>query len=185
MPHDGILADSTLGEYAVVAGIDLNGLGVLRALGRAGVATVALDTELQKPTIATRFGVKLRIRALSGSLFVDDLLELRQRFTSNPVLILTQEASVATVSGARDRLAAGYHFTMPGGQLVEDLLDKLKFQALAERFRFPVPRAVRLTRSEGAAAVRDLRFPCVLKPTTKDAEHAKRFGKAYKVAMAE
>ena len=41
---------------AVVAGLDLNGLGVARSLARAGVRFIALDTELNKPTTATRYG---------------------------------------------------------------------------------------------------------------------------------
>jgi hypothetical protein len=65
---------------AVVVGIDLNGLGVIRSLGRAGIRIVALDTDLGKPTVATRFAEKVRIRALSGPSFVDALLELRHRF---------------------------------------------------------------------------------------------------------
>jgi len=172
-------------ECAIVAGIDLNGLGVLRALGGVGVPIVALDTDLQKPTLATRFGQKLPIRALSGSVFVDELLELRHRFKCNPVLILTQEASVATVSAERDRLSSAYRFIMPGHVLMEALLDKLKFQTLAERYGFPIPNAIRLNDSENVAGVRDLRFPCVMKPLTKHAEHARRFGKAYKVADAQ
>ena len=89
---------------AVVVGVDLNGLGVLRSLGSAQVPLVALDTDLGRPTMATRFGHKIRADALSGPIFVDALVHLRSFFNNNPVLVLTQEASVATVSEARERL---------------------------------------------------------------------------------
>jgi predicted ATP-grasp superfamily ATP-dependent carboligase len=101
------------------------------------------------------------------------------------VLILTQEASVATVSVERDRLSSAYHFSLPHHAVMADLLDKLRFQALAELHGYPVPRAVRLTNSVGVDALRDLRFPCVLKPTTKHPEYGKRFAKAYKVATID
>ncbi len=169
-------------EYAVVAGIDLNGLGLVRALGGAGVPIVALDNDLEKPTAATRYGMKMGIRALSGPDFVDDLLALRRRFENNPVLLLTQEASVGTVSAARDRLSQAYRFTLPSQELMGDLLDKLRFQALAERHGFPIPRAARLASTKDMDAIRQLRFPCALKATTKHPEYAKRFAKAYKVA---
>lgn len=165
----------------VVAGIDLNGLGVLRSLGKARVPLVALDTDLAKPTLATRFGTKVRVRALSGPEFVDELLVLRRRFASNPVLILTQEASVATVSAARERLIDSYRFSMPKHALMEQLLDKKHFHMLAQRHGFPVPRTVYLS-GYGTAALRDLRFPCVLKPPTKHAGYAAQFIKAYRVA---
>lgn len=170
---------------AVVAGLDLNGLGVVRSLGQAGVRVLALDTELKKATAATRFGAKRRVKALSGPIFVEELLALRARFASNPVLLLTQEGSVATVSAERARLAGAYRFTMPSHALMEDLLDKLRFQALAESHGFPIPRAVRLVRGQPADAVGQLRYPCALKPTTKDPEYGKRFAKAYKVGSAD
>ena len=172
-------------DYAVVAGMDLNGLGVLRALGKAGIPVMGLDTDLKRSTAATRFGAKRQVRALSGPQFIDDLLALRQRFASNPVLLLTQEASVATVSAARGRLSGAYRFTLPPHDLMEQLLDKLHFQALAEQHGFAIPRAVRVGGPDAAGAVRDLRFPCVLKPMTKHAGYAKRFAKAYRVASAE
>ena len=172
-------------SLAVVAGLDLNGLGVVRALGRAGIPVLALDTEFDKPTAATRFGNKVLVSTLSGPGFIDALLSLRQRFDRSPVLILTQEASVLTVSLERERLAGAYLFTMPPHALMADLLDKLRFQALAEGHGFPIPRAVRITRAQGPEVTRGLRFPCVLKPTHKHAGYAKRFVKAYKVVSEE
>ena len=45
-------------NYAVVVGIDLNGLGVLRALGGVNVPLFALDVDLRKATLATRLARK-------------------------------------------------------------------------------------------------------------------------------
>src|SRR5205807_3903341 len=100
-------------DYAVVAGLDLNGLGVVRALARAGIAVAGLDSDLNKPTAATRHGVKLRVNMLSGDEFIAELIRLRTLFGSSPVLFLTQEASVRTVSAAREKLAGIYRFTLP------------------------------------------------------------------------
>src|SRR5258705_4181468 len=143
-------------EYAVVAGIDLNGLGVVRSLAGAGIRVVAIDTEINKPTAATRYGAKLRVEALSGPRFIEDLLSLRSRFESNPVLFLTQEASVVTVSAERERLASAYRFTLPSHSLMEDLLDKVRFQTRAERLGFHIPRAVYLSNLEHPDALRTL-----------------------------
>ena len=166
---------------AVVAGLDLNGLGVVRSLARGQVPIVALDTDLKKPEAATRFGRKIRVSALSGEAFVQELCRVRQRFDSDPVLILTQEASVATLSATRDRLAHLYRFTLSAPSVTEDLLDKTRFQMLAEKHGFPVPRSVVIRDPDGAAPASGLRFPCVLKPTTKHPGYAKKFAKAYKV----
>ena len=171
--------------YAVVVGLELNGLGVVRALGMAGVPVIAIDTNLRKPTAATRFGRKIVVRALSGPEFVDDLLALRQQFTSDPVLVLTQEASVATVSAARDLLSAGYRFTMPATTLMDELLDKLRFQALAERHCHPIPRAIRLGNEVSGEVLRLLRYPCVVKPARRSSDYDAKFKKAYKVTAPD
>jgi D-aspartate ligase len=171
-------------ECAIVVGIDLNGLGVIRSLGAAGVPVMALDTELNKPTAATRFGQKKRIRALSGPELVADLLSLRAQLDCNPVLLLTQEPSVATVSAAREQLSGAYHFTMPSALLMEELLNKISFQELAERHSYPIPRALRLFDDASLEHVRELRYPCIVKPTSKHPEYGRRFAKAYKVSAA-
>jgi D-aspartate ligase len=176
--------DLSLADYAVVAGIDLNGLGVLRSLGGEGVPVVALDTNFDKPEAATRFGIKRRIRSLSGPDFIADLLALRREFATNPVLLLTQEASVVTVSAAREKLSGAYRFTMAPHALMEDLLDKLRFQTLAERQACPIPKARRLFDNVSLEGISGLKFPCVVKPMGKHAEYAKRFAKAYKVTAA-
>jgi len=175
------------GERAVViAGLDLNGLGVLRSLAPSGFRIVALDTDTRKPTAASRYGEKLKVPALYGAGFVEALVGLRNRFTSNPVLILTQEASVATISAARDALAGLYRFTMPDHEVVEDLLDKFRFQNRAEQLAFPIPRIVRLEdASDARQALQGLRFPCVMKPATKDLEYGRQFAKAYRVNSAD
>lgn len=169
----------------MVAGIELNGLGVMRALGRAGIPLIGLDPDIGQPCAATRFGSKVRVAALSGPEFIGELMALRSQFDRAPVLFLTQEASVATISAARELLAGAYRVSLPSHSVVETLLDKFRFQALAERLGFPVPRLAQLSEQSDAAVLDELRFPCVLKPARKTSEYSERFVKAYKVASAK
>jgi predicted ATP-grasp superfamily ATP-dependent carboligase len=168
--------------YAIVVGLDLNGLGVVRSLGRAGVPTIALDTDLARPSCATRLARKLQVEALAGPGLIEALLRLRAALSDDPVLILTQEASVGTVSALRDRLSGCVRFSMPDHDLMTSLLDKRHFQELAERLGFLIPRAVRLARGGSAGVAAMLRYPCVVKPTTRHPEWGRRFRKAYKVS---
>src|SRR5258708_4135150 len=172
------------GPHAVVAGIDLNGLGVLRSLGRSRIPVVGLDTDLCKPECRTRYGIKLRIGALAGDKFISDLIKVRSRFDDNPVLLLTQEASVSTVSNNRALLSNFYRFTMPDSSIMADLLDKLRFQKLAEHHGFLVPRSVSVKDVSGLIETQQLRFPCVLKPATKNPAYGKRFLKAYQISTS-
>lgn len=170
----------SLGD-AVVAGMDLNGLGIVRSLARAGVRVTAIDTDTGRPPMKSRFGTKLKVAALHGPRFVDELVKLRDRFAAKPVLFLTQEASVVTASAARSSLTELYYFTMPNHTLMERLLDKNGFQRLAEDCGYSIPRVVRVTRDSDLDLLQFLRFPCVLKPARKDLDYGKQFAKAYRV----
>jgi predicted ATP-grasp superfamily ATP-dependent carboligase len=164
---------------AVVAGIDLNGLGVVRSLARENIPVVAVDVDFRKPTARTRLARKHQVPALSGERFVEALLTLRTQFSDDPVLILTEEASVATVSAAREQVQRAYRIVLPEPEIVSALIDKTGFQELAEGHGFPVPRSVVLEGDGGCA--HGLRYPCVLKPTTKNPLYSARFAKAYRV----
>jgi predicted ATP-grasp superfamily ATP-dependent carboligase len=154
--------------FAVVIGGELNGLGVTRSLARESVPTVVVDTDASRPTMRTRFGRKHVVSRLSGQPFVDELLRLRTDFQEKPVLFLTQEASVFTVSAAYDVLSAAYHISMPLHSTMEMLLDKRLFQARAEALGFAIPRSITLEPGDDCRALEDLRYPCVLKSVIKN-----------------
>jgi D-aspartate ligase len=75
--------------------------------------TVILDTDLRKSTLSTRFGSKIQIPALSGQPFIETLVQVAGTLEQKPVLILTQEDSVETVSCHREHLENLYFFSMP------------------------------------------------------------------------
>ncbi len=118
---------------------------------------------------------------LSGPGFVDALIALRARFEADPVLILTQEASVETVSSDYARVAAHYRIAMSDDAIMRVLMDKARFQDAAERLGFPVPRAVHIVGPADLAASEGLAFPCVLKPVVKTERYQRLFKKAYKI----
>lgn len=176
--------NSPASPVAIVAGVDVNGLGVVRSLGRAGVPILALDTNLTKATLATRFGTKVQVPTLSGERFVESLLQIASQLPEKPVLFLTEEDSVATVCDAQERLANAFHFSMPGADIMHMLMDKHSFQGMAEKLNCPIPHSIRLVADMDMKIIDGLRFPCVVKPLTKVAAFSSKFAKAYKVSNA-
>ena len=170
---------------AIVLGGDVNGLGVARSLGKAGVPLLLLDTDLTRPSMRTRYGRKMAVPALSGDALLDFLDGLSGIFATKPVLFATQEASVATLSAAYARVRAHYALALPDHALVGALLDKKGFQARAEALGFAVPKSRFLSRGGDEHVFDELRFPCVLKPTTKDEAYARQFAKAYRIERQE
>jgi predicted ATP-grasp superfamily ATP-dependent carboligase len=76
--------------------------------------------------------------------------------------------SLLFVSRYRQRLAPALRFVIADSDLVEDLVDKGRFQTIVERYSLPVPPMRRLCLcgcAEGSSL--GLRYPVVLKPTMR------------------
>jgi len=98
---------------------------------------------------------------------VDRLLELAAAESAPPVLFYQTDGDLLVVSRQRDRLAGGFRFVVPEAQLVEDLVDKSRFQALAGELGLPVPASRHVEPAAGDLGDVDLAFPLVVKPLSR------------------
>src|SRR5262245_50882800 len=118
----------------------MGGIDLVRPLGLFGVRA-AVVTRPGSPALYSRFTQ----RALCRDGFYerdDDLLEalewLGAALPQPPVLFFEEDAQLLLVSRHRDRLARTFRFAIADRELVEDLVDKSRFHALAERLGLPV-----------------------------------------------
>ena len=81
-----------------------------------------------------------------------------------PVLFYQEDGQTLLISRRRERLAKAFRFVAPETDLVEDLLDKARFQTLAKRRELPVPTARRFDPTKIEPAHLGLRFPLIIKP---------------------
>jgi D-aspartate ligase len=150
---------------------------------RAALACVMGDMDLLRPlalagvpcAVVSRPGVpSLYSRYARSRLVWDDysgdserLLEALVGFGAAqpepPVLFYEEDAQALFVSRHRGRLAKGFRFVAAEPNLVEDLLDKARFQVLAERSGLPVPPARRVD----PAAIEPAHLGLVVKPLTR------------------
>ena len=166
----------------VVGAAGACGLGLVRSLGRAGVPVVLLDTDRAAPAMHSRYGRKVLIPALSGPPLVKELLALRAGMRGSPVLFVTDDEAALTLSTYRDALQGSYRFRLPTHECMTTLMQKTRFQEVAERYGFPVPRAVRIAQGDNMEDLASLRFPCIVKPTLRTSDYVKRrLHRAYKV----
>jgi predicted ATP-grasp superfamily ATP-dependent carboligase len=86
--------------------------------------------------------------------------------TQRPVLFYDEDRYLLLVSRHRARLQRHFRFVMPASALVEDLVDKSRFQLLAERLGLPIPPGLLLDPRTDPAPI-DLDFPLVLKPRVR------------------
>jgi len=87
-----------------------------------------------------------------------------------PVLFYEEDGDLLFISRWRDALARAFHFVVPDATLVEDLVDKERFQQVAGVLNLPVPSARRCDPATERPGELGLRFPVVLKPLTRRPE---------------
>ena len=151
----------------VVVGGNLNALGVVRSLARADIAAYALSTSRDCPAAWSRHCRFVPVARLHGEPLVEDLTRLARRLSPRPVLMLTFDTSVDTVSAYRQVLMLLYHIDLPAAPIVAALSDKLAFQALAEREGFAVPRSRAVRGAQDLGRIAELTPPMILKPAEK------------------
>ncbi|HEV7218771.1 MAG TPA: NAD(P)-binding domain-containing protein [Terriglobales bacterium] len=152
---------------AVVLGGNLGGLGVVRSLAGGGMPIFVVDKGHGCPAAWSRFARFVNLTSVGGSDLVKELINLSIRIGERPVLILTTDADVNTVSAFRKELEPFFRFTLPGPEMVQTLYDKAQFQLLAEREGLSVPRGAILANPSEFALIRTLAPPLAIKPADK------------------
>jgi D-aspartate ligase len=166
---------------AVIVGADADGLGIARCLGRAGVPVIVADKDRWRPGMHSRYVRPFVAMAMSGPALIDSLLILRSSLNVTPLLFVTTDLQVRTISEHRHRLAGSFRIRLPERFCVRQLLHKLAFQDLAERHGFPVPRAIRMSDERDFAKFSQIEFPAVIKPGNKELFFSGRAPRAQKV----
>jgi len=159
---------------------------LLRALGLAGIPC-AVAAEPGSPPRYSRFARVVLDWADAWEQPVE-LLELLERFAAGqrepPVLFYEEDRDLLLLSRHRERLRRHFRFVMPEAALVEKLVDKCRFQALAQRLDLPVPPARALDpRTEPVPL--DLRFPLALKPLVRRGDRWDGIGAGAKALRLE
>ena len=156
---------------AVVIRGEVNGLGVVRSLAKANVPTIVVDTTLRHAAMWSRHGRRHLVAQLSGRPLVDSLLRLQATLGVKPVLLLTDETAVHSVSEYRDELIPYYHIQLPTPAMVARLGNKAAFANFAALHDLPVPRTLVLEREADIAKIPELGMPVIAKPADKRLVH--------------
>lgn len=152
---------------AVIVGGTLNGLGVVRSLAPAQVPIYVLDISRRCPAAWSRYCRFVRTPSLDGHELIETLVALASQLANRPVLILTTDSSVVTISAERQRIEPLYRLSLPSLEMVDALADKTAFHALADREGFPIPHGICVAGERDLPRIRALIPPLVIKPADK------------------
>jgi D-aspartate ligase len=171
---------------AVVANINnIMGLSIIRSLGREGVPVWGVygSATHREPyaEVAPRSRYLVRRQVFDDGDYekglIECLLRLGEEAESPPVLFPVSDLDMILISSHREALQRRYRLLMPPHALLDALLNKDRFQRLAEERALPVPVTFRAeSGAEVAAIAGRVRYPCLVKPPWRDAAWLLRRG---------
>jgi D-aspartate ligase len=166
----------------------LGEIDLVRALALAGVHS-AVGVPPGNPARYSRaaaYVLDWRDPCREPEALLERLVAFGRTQPQRPVLFYDGDWDTLLISRHREELSESFRFVIAESELVESLLDKERFQGLAERLGLPVPRSRRLADADDEGAL-GLRFPLLAKPLTREhgswRPHAR--AKALPVAGAE
>jgi D-aspartate ligase len=143
---------------------------MVRALGVAGVSSAFFGFEGDAGRLSRHVRASLPWidQWERQDELVEALLEFARAQPQPPVLFPQMDATLLVASRYRERLAEDFRFVLADAELIEQLVDKGRFQALAAERGLPVPPAQRLRPiAGGPAPALEVPFPFVVKPLTR------------------
>ena len=167
-------AASASGPMACVMG----DMDLLQPIGTSGIRC-AVVTHAGVPSLYSRH-VRTRLCwedfAENEDKLLGRLLQFARAQNEPPVLFFQDDAQLLFVSRHRDRLAQAFRFVLADVELIETLLDKARFQKLAERMDLPVPPTRHFHPVAAEPDDLELDFPVVIKPLTRLRRWSGTFG---------
>jgi D-aspartate ligase len=153
----------------IVVGGSLNSLGVVRSLSHQNppLPIIVLETTRACPCAWSRLCRFMLVPTLEGRPLIDALLNLTSQFKERPVLILTDDRAVQTISDFRAEIEPQFRVSLPSSEMVRCLLDKAVFQKFAEDNGLLVPKSTLLEKTSDIRLLESLTMPLVIKPVDK------------------
>jgi len=145
----------------------VNGLGLTRSLGEAGVRVRAVDSARRAPELFSRYCVPLACpnpdaepeRAL------ELLLAEGMKLERPAVLLPASDAFIRLMSRYRAQMAGRFLFALPPPAVAEGLVDKWRQHEMVAGAGILCPRTIRLASMADVARIKDdIDYPVLLKP---------------------
>jgi len=152
---------------AFVLGMGVNGLGVTRSLGEAGIRVTSVDVSRWAPEFFSRYCEPLVCPSpvTEPAKALELLLAEGEKLERPAVLLPSSDAFALLLSRSRAELGRRFLFALPPPSVLEALVVKRLQYELAERAGIPCPRTFHLESGADIARIqREIDYPAFLKP---------------------
>ncbi len=144
-------------------------MDLITPIGRCGIPIVSASAH-GTPPARSRY-VRHQIDTVEiwdePEVMVDRLIASLPREPVRPVLFYQGDAEQLMVSRYRERLEPHFRFVVADRELCEDLVDKERFAALAERVGLDVPATITLPKGSALPPRDTMTMPVLVKPTLR------------------
>jgi D-aspartate ligase len=151
---------------ALVIGVDVSALNVIRSLGRKGVDVYAMGSQPREYGAVSRYANFVLCDDLNDEeKVIFRLTETSKNLRKKMVLLCTSDLHVLYVSRNRDLLSPFFEFVLPEHDIIQTLMDKERFYEFAYNHNFALPETFfSKTRAEFQTICQTISYPCVVKP---------------------
>jgi predicted ATP-grasp superfamily ATP-dependent carboligase len=164
------MATSATNAVAAPVALVMGDIDLVRALGLAGIPVAFFGL----PDASARFSRHVRVvlpwidHWRNQDELVAALMAFGRAQREAPVLFPQTDAALLLASRHREELGTAFRLMLADAELIEDLVDKGRFQTLACRDDLPVPRSERLCPHPGQPPpALGLSFPLIVKPVVR------------------
>jgi predicted ATP-grasp superfamily ATP-dependent carboligase len=165
-------------EPVIVFGGGINGLGITRNLGNAGIRVYMVTERLDPAAFSRRCHKRIIIPNFSEreDLVKSFLENFSRKTSSRPVIFSTDDIGTLMLSKLANTLRDDYIFVMPNREVAETLVDKRKFYNSLTKEAIPFPRVYTLDEFGSIENLKKrVRYPLFIRPSISP-----RFGYEFK-----
>jgi D-aspartate ligase len=161
------ISDTTTPVVALVCHHHV-GLGIMRSLGRLGIATYGVESDSFSPALASRYcrgKFTLDLHRTAPEKSIASLMKIGARIGRRSLLIPTSDAAVMLVADHACTLSEWFIFPERDAHLIHKLCDKREMYRLARQCGVATPEtAYPQSRAEAEDFCRVAQFPVLIKP---------------------
>jgi len=152
-------------NIAFVLGLSETGLGAIRSLGRNGIKVIGLDFRKDTGFYSKYSECFLCPHPIKQSeSFLQFIIELSRKYCLKPVLFLTSDDFVHSISRMRDELSCHFLFTIPSSEVIESIVNKRLQYEKAQSIGIPIPLTFYPQSLEEVKEIQDtLTYPVFIK----------------------
>lgn len=157
----------------------VNGLGIIRSLGRRGIPVIAVDYDKKALGFSSKYASESIIAPdprVDEDKFLAFMLENANKWVGS-ILIPTHDEELAIFSYHKEELSKHYILPVADWEAIKNIVDKKGTYEIAARLNIPIPKTISLDSVESLDSLKNnIDYPCLLKPR-RGHEFMHKFGR--------